>query len=125
MPRAALKPCAQAGCPALVARGRCPKHRSVHPFTFLQGRELSPEQRKINHARYGPEWRRTRIAVLTEEPHCAFCGAAATDVDHIVALSRGGTNDRENLRALCHSCHMRRTFGDTLRGWNHGRRAAA
>jgi len=34
---------------------------------------------------------------------------AATEVDHIVPLRAGGTNDAENLQALCKSCHSRKT----------------
>ena len=37
------------------------------------------------------------------------CGSTERlEVDHIVPLSRGGTNDAENLRVLCSMCHHRR-----------------
>ena len=53
--------------------------------------------------------------VLREEPMCRACGGAASQVDHIMPLSRGGTNDRANLQPLCHSCHSRKTAREQLR----------
>jgi ATP adenylyltransferase len=40
---------------------------------------------------------------------CALCGVStderALEVDHIVPRSRGGTDDPDNLQALCYSCN--------------------
>lgn len=60
---------------------------------------------------YGRRWQRLRMLVLHEQPVCETpgCTQMATDVDHIVAKAKGGTDDRTNLRALCHSCHSRKT----------------
>lgn len=43
---------------------------------------------------------------------CAFCGAGSDDwhVDHIIAVQDGGgCYGLENLRTLCHPCHLRWT----------------
>ena len=61
------------------------------------------------HRGYDGEWRRTRAAFLATNPRCLLCGAPASDVDHVVARRRGGTNDWSNLRPLCHACHSRKT----------------
>lgn len=53
-----------------------------------------------------PDWGKRRKAVLARDKECVFCGRPATDVDHIDP--RGG-HELENLRALCHHCHMSRT----------------
>ena len=37
---------------------------------------------------------------------CAYCGAMATQVDHVLPLSRGGTDDRGNLVPACRFCNM-------------------
>lgn len=39
----------------------------------------------------------------------SWCDAPALDVDHIIALWNGGTNDRSNLEALCSTCHAQKT----------------
>lgn len=37
---------------------------------------------------------------------CAYCGSTdELQVDHIVPLKHGGTNDRSNLQVLCRSCN--------------------
>lgn len=53
---------------------------------------------------------RDRRQVLAEEPLCRIClskgiETMATVVDHIVPLSRNGSDDRRNKQALCHTCH--------------------
>ncbi len=42
--------------------------------------------------------------------HCELCGQVldeSYEVDHITPVSRGGSNDFSNLRALCRGCHGR------------------
>lgn len=58
----------------------------------------------------GRRWMAIRALVLTEEPLCRLCLAkdrvtASTQVDHIVALEDGGTDERSNLRGVCDDCH--------------------
>src|ERR1039458_1052954 len=36
---------------------------------------------------------------------CACCGSSGPDIDHIVPVSKGGTNDRSNLQPLCRRCN--------------------
>jgi 5-methylcytosine-specific restriction endonuclease McrA len=40
---------------------------------------------------------------------CRMRLSASYEVDHIVPLSAGGTNDRNNLQALCRNCHGEKT----------------
>ena len=46
---------------------------------------------------------------------CALCGCMLDfcyEVDHRVGLYRGGTNELDNLQALCASCHRRKTVAE-------------
>ena len=53
---------------------------------------------------------------LAEHPLCEDCielgwfDRSAVDVHHVLKLSAGGARlDFANMRALCHSCHSKRT----------------
>ena len=39
---------------------------------------------------------------------------ATYEVDHIIPLYQGGTNDYENLQALCRNCHGKKTLSDRI-----------
>lgn len=63
------------------------------------------------------ETRRRHFAI---NPLCAMCEAAgrvtlAKELDHIVALVNGGTNDPSNRQGLCEPCHKAKTAQDM--GW--------
>ena len=58
-------------------------------------------------------------------PLCVECAKrgivkAATEVDHIIPLHKGGTDDDDNLQGLCAECHADKTSRDA----GHQRRAA-
>jgi hypothetical protein len=38
-----------------------------------------------------------------------MCGDKATEVDHILEVANGGTDDVENLQPLCNVCHKAKT----------------
>lgn len=48
---------------------------------------------------------------------CQGCGVKLRpgmdyDIDHIIPLSSGGTDDEDNLQMLCEGCHEIKTGGD-------------
>lgn len=58
------------------------------------------------HSR-GPAW--SRAGVLARDRHvCAFCGGAASTVDHVLPRSRGGGNEWLNTVAACGRCNNRK-----------------
>lgn len=61
-----------------------------------------------------------RKAFLAKHPLCARCSAqgfitAAAEVDHVIPLHKGGTNEESNYAALCRPCHLEKTKEDM--GW--------
>ena len=46
--------------------------------------------------------------------HCQSILDASYEVDHILALYRGGSNSEENLIALCRNCHGKKTVNERL-----------
>ncbi len=55
-----------------------------------------------------------RAQVLMRAPLCVHCEtegrvALADEVDHIIPIAKGGTDDTDNLQGLCHDHHARKT----------------
>ena len=94
-----LRPCLQPGCTLLVAKGRCPTH----------SRQYERYRGSAAKRGYGPRHQHWRKLVLGREPLCRDCGKPATDADHIIPLSMGGTWELENGAGRCHRCHSRKT----------------
>lgn len=121
MPQKAKRPCRYKNCPALTnsASGYCAEHERQatlerHKHYNHYGR--TPEAKR----RYGYQWQKIRAAFLAGNPLCEMCKrqgifTAANEVHHIKPIADGGTNDFENLMALCKSCHSRIT-ATTARG---------
>ena len=67
-------------------------------------------------AHYGAKWRKLRLKFLAYRPNCERCGKPATDVDHIRSVNQYPELmlSWDNLRALCHSCHTKRTLNDQI-----------
>lgn len=83
----ALKPCITCGTP--TRNPRCKAH------TLRNGSTRT--------------WRTLRAAILYRDAYrCALCPRGASEVDHVVPVADGGTDDPSNLRSLCHSCHATR-----------------
>lgn len=48
---------------------------------------------------------------------CAYCGSTLDEsyqVDHKLALFKGGSNDISNLAAVCCNCHAKKTMAERL-----------
>lgn len=56
-------------------------------------------------------WTGTRNKIIARDKKCLKCGSTnKLEVDHIKALVNGGDMWAEdNLRTLCHSCHLKKT----------------
>ena len=64
---------------------------------------------------YGARWRKLRDRIMRRDKclcqPCLQHGrlTPATAVDHITPKSQGGTDDHENLQAICKPCHNGKT----------------
>jgi 5-methylcytosine-specific restriction protein A len=95
-----------------------PTHWQFHEAEMMQGRNSFTGRDAVMTERIrGRRGMRQRAWIKREQPLCAACAkvgriAATQEIDHIIPLSRGGTNDRSNMIGLCRECHERKTAKD-------------
>ena len=90
----------------------CEAHASLEP----EKRSYDKDRSSAYARGYDRQWQKYRKAYLAQHPLCVECMkhgryVPATDVDHIKA-HRGDKDlfwDPDNLQALCHSCHSKKT----------------
>lgn len=123
LPSAMLHPCAQPGCPTLVARGlsRCPDHYRRSSVRTRVGRAYVVMPAPMSHPHKpfynSAAWRRARLAYLVSHPICEIvtsgraCSAPATEVHHRESLDARPdlALDPTNFEAGCKRCHSRET----------------
>lgn len=71
------------------------------------------KRRSLLRSRYGlrdighteREWQRL---LARHQGKCAYCGAVATERDHIIPLGRGGTDFIGNILPACRACNSRK-----------------
>lgn len=63
---------------------------------------------------YDQAWRKLRSFFLSLTPQCEVCKQPATEADHILTVRERPDLrlQMSNLRALCKSCHSRRTVSE-------------
>jgi 5-methylcytosine-specific restriction endonuclease McrA len=69
-----------------------------------------PRRRSIHADHYNSgEWAIRRKAVLVRDSYrCQACGIVCVEraqIDHVIALEDGGSDDMANLQTLCLHCH--------------------
>jgi 5-methylcytosine-specific restriction endonuclease McrA len=85
--------------------------RSPSPSLVTPISEFVPMPDDVKHARNVPS--RVRKTVAYDQAYC--CSGChellppGYQVDHVVSLDAGGTNDPSNLRAMCVACHDTKT----------------
>ena len=107
MPKKPKKPCAYPGCPKLTDGLYCEEHKTKANQQYERyGRKYKKNER------YGSAWQKVRARYVKLHPFCEECFAQGIltrveHVHHIKPLDEGGTNDFDNLKSLCQSCHSR------------------
>ncbi len=114
MAQAARKPCTHPGCRTLAVEGtnRC----AVHPFIPWTKRE------GVKRTLVGRRRQVTRDQVAREQPWCPVCDeqgrmGLGTQLDHIVPISAGGSDERSNLQMLCDAHHREKTLREASAGF--------
>ncbi len=102
--------CRHPGCRAVIDEaGYCTKHQKQSVGWFRTSTASSTARG------YGGKWRYLRKHVLERDMYlCCECKkegklTAATEVDHIIPKSQGGTDDPDNLQSLCNAHHKIKT----------------
>src|SRR5688572_27372438 len=80
-----------------------PQMPTAHPWA-----RTKPDNRL--RGRRGKERRKRWLEANPLCVHC--CQAIATIVDHVIPLSKGGTDDESNLQSLCAECDKAKTAAD-------------
>ncbi len=121
MPIRAPAPCRRPGCGALVRDGS--GYCGAHIADKVVGKFADPRRGSRHERGYGAAWDKLRRVILARDcglcQPCALAGrtTVATQVDHITAKERGGTDDAANLQAICVDCHKTKTANEGRRGW--------
>lgn len=107
MPMRPKKPCSYPGCPNLTDGRFCEEHQREENKRYEKY-----DRNPAVHRRYGRAWKRIRDKYVSLHPFCEICYekgilVETEEVHHKKPLSEGGTHDRDNLIALCKSCHAR------------------
>ena len=69
---------------------------------------------RLHRQTHNRTWARIRREVLDRDGwRCQACGKPGRlEVDHILPLHLGGTNDLGNLQALCRGCHISKSSAE-------------
>ena len=107
MPMRPKKPCSYPRCPNLTNGRFCEEHQREENKRYEKY-----DRNPAVHRRYGRAWKRIRDKYVSLHPFCEICYekgilVETEEVHHKKPLSEGGTHDRDNLIALCKSCHAR------------------
>lgn len=88
-------------CGRITSQRRCPACTTAHEA-------LRPSRRAKGH--YDGTWQRISAQAIREHPWCEQCRTPGTPDnpltgDHRTPWSKGGRNQRSNVRVLCRACN--------------------
>lgn len=107
MPNKPKRPCSYLGCPNLTDGQYCEQHATIARKQYNKYERAADINKK-----YGRAWKRIRDRYVMAHPLCEMCQKTGKlvpteEVHHKLPISQGGTHARDNLMALCRSCHTK------------------
>jgi hypothetical protein len=97
-----------------------------HAEAYSKEREQARLRKQRQRGRYNRpserEWMVIRDRIFARDGYvCQYCGAKDVKLhcDHVIPVSRGGTNDDENLATACETCNLRK-YNKTPQEWLGG-----
>lgn len=76
-------------------------------------------KKKWGKGRGGRPWRRLREQIFKRDMYtCQICHRTGGDLelDHIINIASGGTDEPNNLQTLCSQCHKQKTQTESQTG---------
>lgn len=93
-----------------LTRRRVQENREKHPEGYKTWLEIRRERADLLPYKL---WVALRERVIAANPICVKCKRnLVDDVDHIIPIAQGGTDDIDNLQGLCRGCHAKKTKKD-------------
>jgi 5-methylcytosine-specific restriction endonuclease McrA len=97
----------------LCGRIDCQRHKPAWGWASKKNKAA----RDANYA--SPAYRHLRREILASKPMCSYpgCTKVADTLDHIIPISRDGSNARENVRPMCrkHNEALGRDLGNQMK----------
>lgn len=98
--------------------GILPAPQSADHLPFFENdQKLSQSQETPTKIKRAVSESMKKMVAAQQQWKCAICGRLLDEtyeVDHIIPLYKGGTNDQSNLMALDPICHRKKTIADRL-----------
>lgn len=94
----------------------------VHNWSKYAGMIVARKRRKEtlrNRRLPASEWNALRLKIYARDDYtCRYCGerGGRLECDHVIPISKGGSNEPENLATSCFACN-RSKHGKTLEEW--------
>lgn len=102
---------------AACRKARAAQHRRKYYASLGTDKRHTLTQRRRAED-YGVEHKPySRLEILIRwKNRCAYCGALAEHLDHVVPLSKGGTDTEDNMVPACAGCNLSKG-AKTLAEW--------